>query len=387
MRVFQLLEDRRLSHINSTNDINLDYKVLTALGMSFVLCGHFGSATLTMGGLFQYDTFHIPLFIFISGYFFKDKYIENGSSLFKFLVRKIKHLLIPYYMWNSFYLLFAYVLQQHSSFAIYHGKISLKQFLIVPLQLSSGAEYNVASWFLVALFLCHVLFSIIAFVFYKNGSYILELALFPVFLLISIASLYVSCSNWHSEWRITLCRTGYLVFYYYLGYAYKRYFERIDQGNNVVITILMPIIIKALLIYKYGNHIFICYNMTYDETIPQIYYFVGAIAGIYFWLHIAKLLSVTMGDNKLVLYYANHTFSLMMHQGIVGVAINGLIIFVFKKYDLLGDYYSRIWFNVLHGEAAVLVPIAISLVILTALKVCELLCRNVHKYVKQVGRK
>lgn len=51
------------------NTVNMQFAVLSALGMFFVVDGHLNNSYLDIGGLFPYYSFHMPLFAFISGYF------------------------------------------------------------------------------------------------------------------------------------------------------------------------------------------------------------------------------------------------------------------------------------------------------------------------------
>lgn len=51
--------------------INMQFCILSALGMFFVVDGHLNNSYLDIGGLVPYYSFHMPLFAFISGYFYK----------------------------------------------------------------------------------------------------------------------------------------------------------------------------------------------------------------------------------------------------------------------------------------------------------------------------
>lgn len=44
--------------------------ILSAFGIIFVVLGHVGENIFTLNEWFPYYSFHMPLFIFISGYFF-----------------------------------------------------------------------------------------------------------------------------------------------------------------------------------------------------------------------------------------------------------------------------------------------------------------------------
>lgn len=44
--------------------VNYDFKVLYAIGIVLVICGHYAVPAFTLGNLYPNDTFHIPLLIF-----------------------------------------------------------------------------------------------------------------------------------------------------------------------------------------------------------------------------------------------------------------------------------------------------------------------------------
>ena len=350
---------------------NADFKVLSAIGMFLVLCGHYGSSFFSLDGVFEYDTFHIPMFIFISGYFFKEKNVQSINAVMSYIWKKVKHLLIPYYLWNVVYFIIAFFLQKYTSFQMMNGEITLNRLIITPLQLTDGAIYNVASWFLVALFLCQVAYVLLRFTLqsiFKEKSDVLMTLVMVVFCAIALNQ----CPKVDRlDWGITFCRTGYLVLYYHLGFLYKKYIEKLDNHINPCILCFFCIISKIILIFIWGNVIPTCYNMTFDVSVPGFYYVLCAVAGIYFWLNIAKIISPVVGEEKILNYYSDHTFSLMMHQGVAGIVINGILIYFFNMSEVMDAYHSLIWFNCLSGSQRVLLPIGISIMIVVCLKIYD----------------
>ena len=79
---------------------NMQFCILCALGMILVVMGHVDEGMLTVGGLFPYYSFHIALFVFISGYFYRAQAEERMGA---WLVRKAGTLLLPYFAWNFLY--------------------------------------------------------------------------------------------------------------------------------------------------------------------------------------------------------------------------------------------------------------------------------------------
>lgn len=78
------------------------------------------------GGYFPYYSFHMPLFIFISGYFHN----KETPGIFKFIVHKVKRLIIPFYCWSLFYLLIEELLRGHE-FG-YGMELTINNWLIYP---------------------------------------------------------------------------------------------------------------------------------------------------------------------------------------------------------------------------------------------------------------
>ena len=50
----------------------MTFGILSGLAIIMVVAGHLGYNILTLGDLFPYYSFHVPLFMFMSGYFYKE---------------------------------------------------------------------------------------------------------------------------------------------------------------------------------------------------------------------------------------------------------------------------------------------------------------------------
>jgi len=58
---------------------------------------------MTLNGWFPYYAYHLPLFIFISGYFYNQ---NQEDHLGKFFLKKLRTVILPFYLVNgAFYLL------------------------------------------------------------------------------------------------------------------------------------------------------------------------------------------------------------------------------------------------------------------------------------------
>lgn len=110
--------------------------------------GHLNNSYLDIGGLVPYYSFHMPLFAFISGYFYK-----KGSEhrLGVYAKKKIIRLLGPYMVYNLMYGMIAQGL--HRAGFAFGGDLSLWNLFVEPFITGHQFEYNLAAWFVPALFL------------------------------------------------------------------------------------------------------------------------------------------------------------------------------------------------------------------------------------------
>ena len=78
---------------------NHTMRVFYLLAIVFVVDGHTTNGHLfEMNGLFRYYSFHLMMFAFGSGYFFK---LYGGAC--SDLAHRAKKLLVPLYLWNAVY--------------------------------------------------------------------------------------------------------------------------------------------------------------------------------------------------------------------------------------------------------------------------------------------
>lgn len=84
------MNSKKVSTKLEENNINYQFKLLYAIGIVMIVANH----TSGNGGislfyeLFPAASFEIGLFVFTSGYFYKEKYEEN---ILKYFIKKIKN--------------------------------------------------------------------------------------------------------------------------------------------------------------------------------------------------------------------------------------------------------------------------------------------------------
>jgi hydroxyethylthiazole kinase-like uncharacterized protein yjeF len=88
-------ENKRLS---DDGNINFTFKILSAIGIIIIVSGHcYNGGVSLMYDWFPKYSYNLALFVFISGYFYKEKHEEH---IFKYIWGRTKRLLIPAYLWK-----------------------------------------------------------------------------------------------------------------------------------------------------------------------------------------------------------------------------------------------------------------------------------------------
>lgn len=126
--------------------------IAKAIGIILMVIGHSG---LGYPARFVY-LFHMPLFFFLSGYCFKENYLDRPKD---YLLRRIKGAYWPFVKWSLLFLLF------HNVFAkmyIYDNTLTIKDIMVKVLHISTGLWDNEqllgGFWFLKSLFWGAIIF-------------------------------------------------------------------------------------------------------------------------------------------------------------------------------------------------------------------------------------
>ena len=220
---------------------NYSISIIRVLAMISIIIGHF----LSMIGInhFQFGAIGVEIFLFISGWLYSEKRIENSK---KWLIQRWKRLIIPYWIVLFFLILLQFV---------NHYKIDIQSIILFFLNLQGINKVftNIAispisgigqTWFLTVLMICYG----IMLLFKKNSkveNYIRghRIEVFACSFIIQICFALI-----HVQLIKILC--------FFYGYFWNKE-TAMEKKNYLLITLLMLIFI----IIRFVTHIY------YDETI------------------------------------------------------------------------------------------------------------------------
>ena len=113
---------------NSSGEMNLQFKLLSAIGIIIIVAGHCYQGGISLAyEWFPPYSFNIALLVFISGYFYKPTHEEH---FLKYIWKRAKRLVIPAYLWNIVYGLFV-LLMSNFGYTI-GGKVNLYNLFLMP---------------------------------------------------------------------------------------------------------------------------------------------------------------------------------------------------------------------------------------------------------------
>lgn len=345
---------------------NLTFRALYLMAIIFVVDGHTTlSDMFDMGSLFRYYSFHLMLFAFGAGYFFRMR-----GNILEDLFARAKRLLVPLYGWNLVYGAGAALLRRIGGFEI-GQPLNAYTLLLAPIVDGEHFVWNLGAWFIFPLFLTQVIYSLLrrAAKTWKDN----EVVTFVLCLALGSMAVTLCGRNMQDALPLYLMRTLILLPGYAGGQLYKRCLEKHDTMKTVP-YLLMVVVMRALLCVRYENLAYIISSCTYFVCGPVGVYLGGALA-IAFYLRIARLFAPMMQRSRLALFASRHTFDIMMHHFMGFFALNCLFLvlnalgvgaadFSVKSMRTMAEYnyapYGRSEWNMLYLMAGMLLPLGVA---------------------------
>ena len=379
----------RLPPANSITKFSPAMRMLYVLAIIMIIDGHIGSSDyLDLNGLLRYQNYHIALFMFVSGYFLN---LARGYG--EFFKTKVMRLLVPLYAWNAVYGGVCWYLNRYQGFAL-GGEWNWYNLLYAPLVDGHQFIYNMASWFLVPLFLVQAAGFMILKPFAGTDGAAAEenkrqnkwtpVLFFILALGLGCAALAYAPEN-RGERGITLTALRGLYFLpaFAFGYLYRRTLEKYDRlATPLWLGLLLGGVTLLTGAFPGYNHV-----PSWLDTVnaPGLAIYAISFLAILFWVRVARVLAPVWEKSRTLKYISEHTFDLMMHH-FVGFMLAKAMFLPFTPGDgaaNLARVKSDIWYYPFPGgdENYAWIYIAISMVIallagFTSRKIYGIIRRN-----------
>ena len=308
--------------------------------------------------------FHMAVFMFISGYLFKNRTFNNLKDLISFLKRKIKQLYLFYLKYEVLFLLltnlFIYIGFYNLNTELGNGFVqpinSISYFIkrLLKIVLFGGNEpLGIALWFIISLICVIFGYSIIKFVSLKqkiiNSKIFEKIAVLVCF----IIGYYMQNYN-NIPTRIGAAFILMLIFD--LGneaYIHKNKLK----FNNYILTIIS---FCGLLILNNFGYV----SMASNKFSNPIFFIICSLLGIYLILSLSNLIIEKSKKISNFLEYLGNITLTIMSWHLIGFKIAMIIQFIFLKIDfknlsLIYGYQNKNLWLILYLICGIGLPIII----------------------------
>lgn len=345
------------SHIIATPTRNLQvsrnetFDIIKGIAIILVVIGHSGCPTYLRDFIYL---FHMPIFYFISGYFFLKKEI----NIKQYILRKIKSLYKPFVLYELIFLcLWGVFFNLH----IINGNITSTVFFtkFINIFLFKTSVPLLPFWFLRSLFIINIIFLFQYIIIQKIKSNKFTLLVIS-FILFFIGS-YFCINNIHFPLEIQ--RECILLLFFTLGFYYK--INPISIPPKYILASLSILIICA-----FFTKIDLAYSLIYNPIILLV----CSISGIIFLIYcsktivhfnnnlaiVIKQILCTCGKNSMIIF-ALHFLSFKTVSLII-IAIYNLNINSLSDFPTIKAPISSLWW-IIYSIAGVSLPILLKLTI------------------------
>ena len=315
-------------NINSNNtevkkEFSNKVNVLKAFAILLVVSGHL---EFSLFGMFTPYSFQLALFFFISGYLFKEKYLDEVLT---FIQRRAKTLLFPYFWYNLFYLGVTVLIFKLTG-KFWGMPISLKNFFITPFLNGHQFDLSCPLWFVTQLFITMIVFLFLfrAIKNVKDNKYF-HLGFFAIlgFLAIPLSKIIKV-----DPLTLIVIRTMFSVFFVYLGYYYKHFVE--DKIDIFTYKWFWTIIVLQSVLWLFNRDfdsehgIGLSYVLVWARFDEQLIVpVITALTGIWATLWILKITYPYLKDSKFIRLMGENTYHIMANHLLVMYIITAIFLY------------------------------------------------------------
>lgn len=337
---------------------NVELTVLKALGIIVVVSCHLGMNLFNIIGipismtteLFPEYSYHMPLFIFASGYFYKRIHENN---IYELAIKRFSSIK-KYAKCNLFYFLLCFILINLGLLSR-DIKFTLKSLFIEPFLGGFQFYFNGPAWFVPFLFLLQIIFTGIRKLigikiesFENKSEADLKQESIFLFALIIIGFISALVSNMYpvvdGNMNIyqSLLRILFGLQFFQLGFIYK---EFLQQKIHLSYKSFFVVLICKITVYLvFGYYTFSLRTIKFNNHF--ILPFVVSILGIIYCLHLVKFI-INIGNKisaKIILLMfiiGDNTWSIMTHHLFIKWCLSEIYKFKFIPNYLVevGDYF------------------------------------------------
>lgn len=322
--------------------------VLSAVGIIMVVDAHCWGALNLFTSFFPYNSFFMPMFAFISGYF---NNVNQNTDLWKYTKRKFKTLLIPYFIISIVAVLIEWIINLIKCDPL--PSFSVKQLLLSFLNtFTTGEITDIAAplWFVPMLFSVQIVYALLKKALFRKWNSTLFAFVFTI---VNVYVVWYAKGYGVARWQLLLLKVLFFLPFIEFGILYRNVFEdKLKKINPFLILSLLLILnmVRMMLMPSAYDIAFNSLSTLSGFTSPYVITpMISSIAGILFWLEITDLIGPVFYENRIINYISDNTFFIMGFHIIFFNILNCILLAVNKISPLpdfdIPDFQASSWYR------------------------------------------
>ena len=329
------------SALTTKRKSNAKFMFLSAIGIVMVVDSHCWSPLNLFGSFLPYNSFFMPMFIFISGYFNK---VDENTDLKKYIVKKVKTLLVPFaaIVFTAYWLEWLMDWYKRGEVTIITFADTLDRIKrIFTDGVPVGISY--AMWFIPSLFVLLVLYALVKKVFAKKWN---TLIMFLVFTLGNIAIVWIAKNTTVFEYTLLIYKVVFFLPFLEFGALYRERIEPklagLSKGGNVILLaalLLINLVRMMILPQPYDvafNDIATLTGFTSPFVVTPM---ISSLIGIMFWVTVADMIGPALAENKVVNFVSENTIWVMGFHMVFFNLLNCVLLTINDNIVTLPEFY------------------------------------------------
>ena len=295
---------------------NKKFMILSAIGIFMVVDSHTFTCFNILGNFMPYNSFFMPMFVFISGYFNK---VDSSTKLWLYFIKKVRSLLVPY----TGISLAVFGIQQLINWIKLGDEMTpvpqgyFAYVLDRVVTVGSFGAIAEATWFVISLFVTLMVYAILKKLLHGIWNSYVMLALFTA-AHIFVVYLAKNTDPQYLTYLLVPLKCLFLMPFLEMGVIYRDHIEKKHESLPAGFKIGLMF---ALLVVNAVRTLYLpnAYDLAFDRIndlsgFYSPYYvtpLISSIVGILFWLTFVDLIAKPVGESRFVNYMSCNTFWIM----------------------------------------------------------------------------
>ena len=327
-----------LSAIMENRDRHID--IARSVAIILVVLGHIGvvPGCEWLEAHFPIYSYHMALFLCISGYLFRDM---DWSSFPTFLKKKSLRLLLPLIGWNIAY---AAIVTLFNHWQLVHylpptEKVwTFYNLFIAPFMGCDQYFFNHATWFVGMLYPALLVYALI----FLISRRLPEWSILVLYFCIAIAAMCVARFCDFPQWALLPLHIAYALFFLQVGRCWRIWIEPLLNRINIWF-VMIGVLVVWFVVQLFGGHTCVVAWMNFGGyiLIPLLTGVLGSVS----WILISMIFSQYIRANRLETLIGTNTWSIMAHHLTVRFVVCYLFVRFTHDTAAMASLQDNFWYR------------------------------------------